>query len=323
MTIFDQSVVTKRRQLWQYQYENNPIVRQFADAAGSEVLAAAKPLLGHDAAFLPIRIFKDHVVLTPPAGPEAVFCFESSGTSGAATSRHYVRNAALYQHTSLQGYDHAFGSEKRVILALLPHYLERGNSSLVQMVRFWIEHRGLPGSGFFLHDFEALQTAIRQAAAVKTPILIIGVAYALLDFVKDHPTPLPAGTPVVETGGMKGRGRELTREELHTHLREGLPGAAVCSEYGMTELLSQAYTGPDGRFRAMPTLEVFITDPHLPGLPVAPGHAGRICVVDHANIDSCAFLATDDLGRMHPDGSFEVLGRLPGSEMRGCNLLYV
>lgn len=313
----------QRQALWQYQYVSNPVVRQFADTVGPAVLAVARPLLGHDAAFVPIRAFKDHALLTPVAGPEPVFYFESSGTTGSTPSRHLVRDAAVYRLTSLHGFDHAFGPLPRAIFALLPHYLERGNSSLVQMVRFWVEARGLPGSGFFLHDFEALQHAIYQAIARQQPVLLIGVAYALLDFAASHGLALAAGTPVVETGGMKGRGREQSREELHATLRAGLGGAEIWSEYGMTELLSQAYCGPDGRFRAMPSLEVFVTDPHLPGLPVAQGHAGRICVVDHANVDSCAFIATDDLGRMYPDGSFEVLGRLPGSELRGCNLLYV
>jgi len=190
------------------------------------------------------------------------------------------------------------------------------------MVKVWIDTFGLPGSGFYLYNFEELRKAIAEAMDAGERIILIGVAYALLDFVDEQKLQLPSDTLVFETGGMKGRKKEMIREELHQHLREGLGLDQIYSEYGMTELMSQAYTDVSGRFRTPPTLEVFVSDIHLNRLLQKPGISGRLHIIDLANIHTCAFIATDDIGRKYEDGSFEVLGRLDTSEMRGCSLMY-
>jgi hypothetical protein len=222
----------------------------------------------------------------------------------------------------LEGFFHFFERKNYRILALLPSYLERGNSSLVQMVKLWMDEFGLPGSGFYLYNFDALSQAISEAADAGEPILLIGVAFALLDFAEQNKSPLPPDTLVLETGGMKGRKKEIIRDELHEMLSKGLGISHIGSEYGMTELMSQMYARRDGRFFSPPWVKVFISDIHLPDLPKATGQSGRINLIDLGNVDSCAFISTDDIGRMYEDGSFEVLGRLDYSEMRGCSLMY-
>lgn len=298
--------------LWAHQREAVPAVRAYCEALTAQGLPIAHPLP------LPIAFFK-HFALKDGDWPAAAI-FESSGTTGQVPSRHHVPDLDFYTQNALRGFRHFFAPGPYRILALLPSYLERGNSSLVQMVKGWIDHFGLPGSGFFLHDFDALRQAVHEA---REPVLLIGVAFALLDLVQDAPLALPPGSFVIETGGMKGRREELSRPELHARLRAGLGDAPIHSEYGMTELLSQAYTGPDGRFRCPPTLRVRIADFHLDRLTQPPGTSGRIILTDLANIHSCAFIATDDIGRQYEDGSFEVLGRIDAAELRGCNLMYV
>ncbi len=297
--------------LWEYQRNHNPVVAEYMDR-----LQLPGPLS------LPIAFFKSFALKTGGEWlPELIF--ESSGTTGQIPSRHWVKDAALYRQVSLLGFRERFGEGQFRILALLPSYLERGNSSLVYMVQSWIEAFGLPGSGFFLHDLDALAAAIREAAALEHPILLMGVSYALLDLAARGDVQLPASALVIETGGMKGRREELTRAQLHQELQQGLGCHNIQSEYGMTELLSQAYTVDGFRFRPSSTLLVRISDLHLDRLDVPPGRAGRIQLVDLANVHSCAFIATDDLGRMHPDGTFEVLGRIDNAELRGCNLMYL
>ena len=253
---------------------------------------------------------------------DAKTIFESSGTTGQTPSRHFVRDTELYEKNVLDGFYHFFPKKKYRILALLPSYIERGNSSLVYMVKTWMDHFGTEGSGFYLDDFEALQNAIQAGNEAGESIILIGVSFALLDLAEKGTVQVPKGTIVIETGGMKGRRKELIRRELHETLKEGLGIDKIHSEYGMTELMSQAYTVESGRFRCASTMQVFVSDIHLNRLIEKPGVAGRLHIVDLANLHTCAFIATDDIGRMHEDGSFEVLGRLDSAEMRGCNLMY-
>lgn len=293
---------------WQHQYSQNAVCQRFADALQTQ-----------EAPFLPIECFKHFDLKAGEWQEEAIF--ESSGTTGQQPSRHFVRDLALYKRIAIEGFFRFFPKKEYKILALLPSYLERGNSSLVQMVRFWIESFGLPNSGFYLHNFEELAKAIYETEG--EPILLIGVAYALLDFAEYFDGNMPPHTLVMETGGMKGRKAELTREELHTELQQGLGVSHIYSEYGMTELMSQAYFLQDKRFHAPPWLKIVISDIHLPTQTVPIGTTGRINVIDLGNIHTCSFISTDDLGKMHPDGSFEVLGRIDYAEMRGCNLMYI
>ncbi|MEM0999956.1 MAG: acyl transferase [Bacteroidota bacterium] len=302
-------------QLWDYQRAQNPIVRRFCELLGTE-----------SPTFMPISFFKEHDFRTGGDWTPEIE-FQSSGTTGQIPSRHRIREAALYRKTALRGFRQFYGPGNWSIFALLPHYLERGHSSLVWMVKTWMEDFGNLGSDFYLHDRDRLRRALQSAAKSGDRILLIGVTYALLDLAEEGKLDLPDNAVVMETGGMKGRRKEMIRAELHTILRDGLGVGAIHSEYGMTELLSQAYLTPEpgatyARFRCPPWMRVTITDPYLPGRVLPTGQTGRINVTDLANRHSCAFIRTDDLGRAFPDGSFEVLGRLDHAEMRGCNLMY-
>ncbi len=303
-----------RDELWAWQRAHNPTLRAYCEALGRRELT-----------YLPIEFFKHFAVQTAPPWT-AAFCFESSGTTGQEPSRHLVRDPDLYRESAIRGFFHFFPEKNYRILALLPSYLERQNASLVHMVQLWIDTFGRPGSGFYLHDFEALAAAIGDADKAGEQVLLIGVSFALLDFAAfsgEKGLALPPDAIVMETGGMKGRREELVREELHTRLRQGLGVPAIASEYGMTELLSQAYALEKGRFQCPPWMRVEIADIHLPTLIQPPGISGRILITDLANVHSCAFIATEDIGRLHEDGSFEVLGRLDHAELRGCNLMYL
>lgn len=300
-----------RDELWAWQYQNNPLLQEYAD--GIQVSGPTS---------LPISFFKHFKVQSGDTW-QAQTIFESSGTTGQSPSRHYVRDLRIYEQSLLAGFHHRFAERSYKVLALLPSYLERQTSSLVYMTKHWIETFGLPGSGFYLYNFEELKKALVEASEAEEPILLIGVAFALLDFVERFPLKLPADTIIIETGGMKGRKEEIVRTELHQILREGFGVPQIHSEYGMTELLSQAYTREDGRFVCPPWMKVFTTDIHLNTLLQPLGISGRLHIVDLANIHSCAFIATDDIGKVYADGSFEVLGRLDTAEMRGCSLMYI
>ncbi|MEO1215354.1 MAG: acyl transferase [Bacteroidota bacterium] len=296
-------------ELWHYQLDQNKVIRDYCKRLGKAERQS-----------IPIEFFKHFEMRTGDWQEETIF--ESSGTTGQTPSRHFVKDVSLYDQITIQGFHHFFEEGDYKILALLPSYLERGSSSLVHMVKNWIDHFGLPGSGFYLYNFEELRKAIYEAMDAGEKIILIGVAYALLDFVEEEKIKLPADAIVMETGGMKGRKKEMIREELHAHLREGLGIEMIRSEYGMTELMSQAYTVESGRFRTAPSMQVLVSDIHLNRLIQKPGISGRLHIIDLANIHSCAFIATDDIGRIHEDGSFEVLGRLDTAEIRGCSLMY-
>ena len=277
-----------------------------------------------DIPFLPIEFFKTHDVRTEPAQWQPEEEFLSSGTTRQQRSRHLVRDPALYRANAARIFEQYYGPLTGwTFLALLPSYLEQGQSSLVAMVDHFAQQSGQAQPAFFLHDHAALRAALaaaRQAPACR--VLLFGVSYALLDFAAEAgPAPELQGLTVLETGGMKGRRREMIREELHQELQRAFGPVGIHSEYGMTELLSQAYSLGDGRFHCPPPLRVLLREPSDPFSVAAFRPDGAINVIDLANVDSCAFIETKDLARMHPDGSFEVLGRMDNSDVRGCNQL--
>ncbi|UOQ70274.1 acyl transferase [Hymenobacter cellulosilyticus] len=276
-----------------------------------------------DIPFLPIEFFKTHEVRTEPAHWEPQEVFLSSGTTLQQRSRHLVRDPQLYRRNAARIFEQAYGSplSSWTFLALLPSYLEQGQSSLVTMVDYFAQESGQTQPAFFLHDHAALLQALAEAKQDPTRrVMLIGVSYALLDLVAEYgAAPELQGLTVLETGGMKGRRREMIREELHAELQQAFGPAGIHSEYGMTELLSQAYSLGDGRFHCPAPLRVLLRDPADPFSVSTTRPDGAINVIDLANIDSCAFIETKDLARQHPDGSFEVLGRMDNSDVRGCN----
>jgi len=269
--------------------------------------------------FLPIGFFRNHRVLLD--GLEPTVSFTSSGTTGSATSTHHVPWPTHYERSFLTSFRAAYGdpSEWR-IAALLPSYLERGGSSLVYMAEKLIAASGDAQSGYYLNDLEGLAEMLRRSEAEGRRTLLLGVTFALLDLAEKFPMPL-RHCVIMETGGMKGRRAELVREELHAVLKHAFHAPAIHSEYGMTELLSQAWSAGEGRYRCPPWMRVRMREVNDPFALVAEGRTGGIDVIDLANVASCPFISTQDLGRLHNDGSFEVLGRFDASDARGCNLL--
>jgi len=269
--------------------------------------------------FLPIDFFKTHQIVSTSRAPDVVF--SSSGTTGSVTSKHYVADRTLYERSFRTAFEQFYGDPRDLaVLALLPSYSERKGSSLIYMVDDLIRQSAHPQSGYFLYDHEPLYHSLLQLKANGTKTLLIGVTFALLDFVEACQIDFP-DLIVLETGGMKGRRREMIREEVHEHLCRGFNVSHVHSEYGMTELLSQAYAQKNGLFRCPPWMRIAIRDTNDPFSLLSNLRTGAINVVDLANVHSCSFVATQDLGKLHDDGSFEVLGRFDQSDIRGCNLL--
>ena len=268
--------------------------------------------------FLPIGFFKTHAVKTGIFSP--VLAFESSTTTGSTPSQHLVGNPTLYQASFLKCFEQFWGPlENTCIIGLLPSYLERKNSSLVYMVKELIEKTGHPNSGFYLNEIDVLSKTLTELESKQQRTLLIGVTFALLDFASSHPQPLQH-TTLIETGGMKGRAEELTREEVHTRLKKAFQLPTIASEYGMTELFSQAWSKENGLFECPPWMKVMVREEEDP-LTINLSGSGGLNIIDLANIDSCCFIATDDAGRVHPNGHFEMLGRLDGATIRGCSLL--
>jgi len=269
--------------------------------------------------FLPIECFKTEKVYCGHTTPQQIFT--SSGTTGAQTSRHYVKELSLYEQSFRKGFEHFYGDIRDyVVLALLPSYLERTGSSLITMVADLIELSGSEYSGFYLNEYDRLAQRLQTLDASGKKVLLIGVSFALLDLITEHTFSLK-NTIVMETGGMKGRRKELVREELHALLCKGFGVEMIHSEYGMTELLSQAYSAGKGIYKCVPWLKVLIRDTNdaLSYLPT--GKTGGLNIIDLANRESCSFIATQDLGKLYLDGTFEVLGRFDNADIRGCNLL--
>lgn len=270
--------------------------------------------------FLPIEIFKTHSVITGDLVPEKIF--RSSGTTGQINSQHFVCDVSLYEESILNAFKKFFGDPRDYcLLALLPSYLERNDASLVYMMNYLMKISGNPVNAFFRNNLSALHEQLKWLEARKQKTILLGVTFGLLDFAEQFPMPLQH-TTIIETGGMKGRRREMTREELHDLLNKSFQTKNILSEYGMTELLSQAYLLHDEKFHGQPWMKIFIRDVNDPLKIIDNNQAGAINVIDLANLYSCSFLATSDLGMKFDDDSFVVLGRMDESDVRGCNLMW-
>lgn len=268
---------------------------------------------------MPISFFKTHTLQTGNWTAQTVF--RSSGTTGTSTSQHLVRDLAFYERNARRGFEYVYGPlSEYTVLALLPAYLERRDSSLVFMADSFIRQSRDAQSGFFLHNYEQLAVLLRQCAKKRKKTLLLGVSFALWDMAERYQLGFDE-LVVMETGGMKGRRKELTRSELHAILAPAFRQKYIHSEYGMTELLSQAYSQRDGLFWPAPTMRVYIRDLTDPLTLQKDGRTGAINIIDLANLDTISFIATDDVGRRYADGSFEVLGRLDAADIRGCNLM--
>ena len=309
-------------EVFRYQYAYNPLYREYCDALRTDV-AKVKELT--QIPFLPISFFKTHAVIASAGGtevPAAPLVFESSGTTGETPSRHYVVDAGIYELSLLQGFEQFYGAPgEYVILALLPSYLERKNASLVHMARVLMAKSGHKDNGFYISEWERLQETLQRLEQQQQKVLLLGVTFALLDFAAAYPMRL-AHTIVMETGGMKGRKEEMTREEVHAILKKQWHLKQVHSEYGMTELLSQAYAVADGLFKCANTMQVMVRDINDP-LDVKTAGTGVLNIIDLANVHSCSFIATEDIGSIAADGTFRVLGRMDHSALRGCSLMVV
>lgn len=303
--------------IFRYQAANNITYKEYISALG---IIPASVKSREEIPFLPVSFFKDHNVQTGKDAPEIVF--ESSGTTGTTTSRHYVSDLSIYEESFISGFEHFYGEPSGYFFAaLLPSYLERGNSSLIYMMNRLIKKSIFPESGFYNNDILKLIRTLEIVKSDGRKGILLGVSFALLDLAEKY-SPDLSGIIVVETGGMKGRRKEITRQELHSVLKSQFNVEKIHSEYGMTELLSQAWSKGDGLFYCPPWMKVVIRDPQDP-LTVfdIPGRSGGINIIDLANINSCSFLSVNDLGKLHEDDGFEVLGRFDDSDIRGCNLM--
>ena len=302
--------------LFRYQAVNNPVYSDYLKYLGINSTSVSSLA---QIPFLPISFFKSHTVATGIWPEEAVF--SSSGTTGSLTSRHLVQSLAFYQSHSEGIFEQFFGPLYDFhILALLPSYLEREGSSLIYMVDHFIKRSKSPHSGFYLNDLDALLKKIGIIKGSGRKVLLLGVSFALLDLAEKHEVDL-SHCIVMETGGMKGRRKELVREELHGILSQRLNVPVIHSEYGMTELLSQGYSFGNGIFQLPEYMKIMLRDVNDPFTWAKTGKTGMINVIDLANFHSCAFIETQDLGRTREDGNFEILGRADNSDARGCNLL--
>lgn len=304
-------------QVFKHQFENNAVYRSFCDLLyihPSDVDRIEK------IPFLPIQFFKSHQVVSSSERAEQVFT--SSGTTGSKTSKHLVTDVSWYEESYLKGFHHFYGDpEEYTILALLPNYLEREGSSLIYMANDLIQKSKKTNSGFYLNDLTSLSKKLRELDSKGEKVLLIGVTFALLDLIEKEQFQL-SNTIIMETGGMKGRRKELTRHELHQILKKGFGVDKIHSEYGMTELLSQAYSKGDGVFNCPPWMKIITRDTE-DALTIIKNKTGGLNIIDLANYNSCSFIATQDLGKVTVDKSVEVLGRFDHSDIRGCNLMVV
>jgi phenylacetate-coenzyme A ligase PaaK-like adenylate-forming protein len=304
-------------EVFNYQYNNNIIYHNFVKSLGKNPSEISTP---YEIPFLPVEFFRNHKITSGDYPVEMIF--ESSGTAGVIPGKHYVNDLSLYEVSFLKTFRLFYGDpEEFLIVALLPSYLEREGSSLVYMADNLIKKSHNSKSGFYNNNIADLLLTINMAKEAKQKVLLLGVSFALLDLAENE-SPDLSGVIVMETGGMKGRRKELTRSELHANLKEKLNVLSIHSEYGMTELLSQAYSKGEGIFYCPPWMKVIIRDPQDPlTYYQKPGLTGGINIIDLANVNSCSFIATGDLGKVHEDGGFEVLGRFDNSDIRGCNLM--
>lgn len=299
-----------------YQSIHNPIYNQYLTLSGQIKKPVSKV---EDIPFLPISFFKSHEIKTGKWSTSSVFT--SSGTTGAIPSIHHVRDKALYLDNAQRIFEDQYGSLAEFhLFALLPGYLERANSSLVAMAEDFIAKTKSPLSGFYLHDFEALKNVLAQVKETNRKTLLLGVSFGLMDFAEAYPIDI-SHSLIMETGGMKGRRKEIIREELHQFLKDAFGVPTIHSEYGMTELFSQAYSKGGGIYTPGRSMRILLREMNDPFSSVPFGKTGLINVIDLGNIDSCSFIATDDIGRVFPNQKFEVLGRYDQSDVRGCNLM--
>ena len=302
--------------VFQYQAQHNPVYKKYISILNRDVGSISRI---SEVPFLPVEIFKTEKVLT--ACQDADLVFTSSTTTGSMPARHFVPNPELYQKSFLTTFRYFYGQmEDYCILALLPSYLERSGSSLIYMMDHLIRLSNHTSSGFYLNNLKELHQTLSDLKKKGQKTILTGVTFALIDFTEKYPIDFPE-LIVMETGGMKGKRRELVREEVHSILKNGFGVNKIHSEYGMTELLSQAYSKGEGIFESPPWMRVMVREPNDPYFYISKGKTGGINVIDLANIDSCAFVETHDLGRMNVDGTFEVLGRFDTSDLRGCNLM--
>lgn len=305
--------------IFRYQSKHNPIYSRFIELLGKD---PAKIQYLHEIPFLPIELFKSKQVLCDNQKIEKIF--ESSSTSGLGLSQHYIPSLKWYEQSILNTFNFFYGpTSDYIFLALLPGYLERSTSSLVYMCNCLMSNSLDENHGFYLNNLDELETKLHALAQSNKKILLIGVTWALLDFAASLVKPLPNNCLVMETGGMKGRKKELIRNELHAELTQLFDINAVHSEYGMTELQGMAYSKGKGNFNCAPWMKVVITDLSDPESTMPVGSAGRINIIDLTNKETCSFIATSDIGVLNPDGSFSVLGRIDNSDIRGCSLLAV
>jgi phenylacetate-coenzyme A ligase PaaK-like adenylate-forming protein len=304
--------------VFRHQAEFNSVYREFIDLLGRSPSDICEI---EDIPFLPIEFFKTRSILS--SKEKVVKTFTSSGTTGSVPSRHMITDLSLYEQSFTRGFEYFYGSpEKYAILALLPSYLERGGSSLVYMADHLIQMSRSEASGFYLNELDELAEELEGLDRSGKTVLLLGVSYALLDLVQLKNFKL-GNSIVMETGGMKGRRKEMVRQDLHNRLMTGFGVDHIHSEYGMTELLSQAYSKGSGLFHCPPWMKIMVRDTEDPFHYLGLEKTGGINIIDLANLNSCSFIATQDLGRMHGDGSFEIVGRFDHSDIRGCNLMAV
>lgn len=302
--------------VFRFQYDNNKVYRNFCTLLKKDKNNVKRI---EDIPFLPIQFFKSHDVLSSTENIQTTFT--SSGTTGMSTSKHHVTDLKFYEESYRFGFRQFYGNiEDYVVLALLPSYLERDGSSLIYMVDDLIQLSNNPESGFYLNNYDELIQKLIKLDNEGQNIILIGVTYALLDLVEKQSFNLK-NTIIMETGGMKGKRKEIIREELHNILCKGFGVSEIHSEYGMTELLSQAYSLGEGIFECPLWMQILIRDPEDALTYVKEGKTGGINVIDLANINSCSFVATQDLGKITGNNAFEVLGRFDNSDIRGCNLM--
>jgi len=303
-------------QLFKHQYLNNKVYQQYCTLLHRNLNNVTSI---EDLPFLPISFFKTHKVVTGIFEPQSVFL--SSGTTSKEASKHYIKDLTLYEYSFTQSFCHFYGAiEQYTFLALLPNYQENPHSSLIYMVDRLMQLSKSPYNGYFLNNYKQLFEQLIFLKNKKSKVILFGVSYALLDFVTHYQLHFPE-LIVFETGGMKGRRKEMIKEELHSILSEAFGVSSIHSEYGMCELLSQAYSKGNNVFYTPPHMKLLLRDEHNPLLHNHIISTGLINVIDLANEHSCAFIATDDLGRCHSDGGMEILGRMDSAEIRGCNLL--
>jgi hypothetical protein len=303
-------------EIFNYQFENNLVYKEFCELLK---IVPSKVNTTNQIPFLPIVFFKTRTVKTGTFNEEQLFL--SSGTTGQNQSKHFVKDTALYEKSYTKAFNQFYGDiQDYCVLALLPSYLERKGSSLIYMVDDLIKKSQHPESGFFLKNWSKMIEIAQKASKNGQKVLIIGVSFALLDLAEKHEVDLNNIT-IMETGGMKGRREEITREELHRIYKNSFNVTGIHSEYGMTELLSQAYSKGNGLFETPSWMKILIRDINDPFTMLKNNKTGGINVIDLANIDSCSFIATQDLGRKNNNNGFEVLGRFDNSDLRGCNLL--